>query len=127
MPLCAGRAIAYRERLKGMAMPTAVARSAPNTWRGLHHALFGGRTADANMAAVTQTLLSNFGSRFVTPQSGITMNNGIMWSIPTPGGPNSLAAGKRCLTNYKRLWSRTPPTDEGLRSALPAAGASCRP
>jgi len=33
---------------------------------------------DGNMAAVTQTLLSNFGSRFVTPQSGITMNNGIM-------------------------------------------------
>ena len=43
---------------------------------------------DGNMAAVTQTLLSAFGSRVVLPQSGITMNNGIMWLDPTPGGPN---------------------------------------
>ena len=28
------------------------------------------------------------------------MNNGIMWFDPTPGAPNSLAPGKRCLTNY---------------------------
>ena len=55
---------------------------------------------DGNMAAVTQTLLSTFGSKFVTPQSGITMNNGIMWFDPTPGKPNSLEPGKRCLTNY---------------------------
>ena len=55
---------------------------------------------DGNMAAVTQTLLSAFGSRFVCPQTGITMNNGIMWFDPTPGTPNSLAPGKRCLTNY---------------------------
>ena len=55
---------------------------------------------EGNMAAVTQTLLSTFGSKFVAPQSGITMNNGIMWFDPTPGGPNSLGPGKRCLTNY---------------------------
>jgi gamma-glutamyltranspeptidase/glutathione hydrolase len=54
---------------------------------------------DGNMAAVTQTLLSTFGSKFVLPQTGVTMNNGIMWFDPTPGGPNSLAPGKRCLTN----------------------------
>src|SRR5437667_4211867 len=50
---------------------------------------------NGNMAAVT---LSTFGSRFVLPQSGVLMNNGIMWFDPTPGGPNSLAPGKRCLT-----------------------------
>jgi gamma-glutamyltranspeptidase/glutathione hydrolase len=49
---------------------------------------------------VTQTLLASFGSRFVCPQTGVTMNNGIMWFDPKPGTPNSLAPGKRCLTNY---------------------------
>jgi gamma-glutamyltranspeptidase/glutathione hydrolase len=53
-----------------------------------------------NMAAVTQTLLSIFGSRLTLPESGIPMNNGIMWFDPEPGRPNSLAPGKRCLTNY---------------------------
>jgi gamma-glutamyltranspeptidase/glutathione hydrolase len=52
------------------------------------------------MAAVTQTLLSIFGSRLTLPESGILMNNGIMWFDPEPGRPNSLAPGKRCLTNY---------------------------
>jgi gamma-glutamyltranspeptidase/glutathione hydrolase len=53
-----------------------------------------------NIAAVTQTLLSIFGSRLTLPQTGILMNNGIMWFDPEPGRPNSLAPGKRCLTNY---------------------------
>ncbi len=53
-----------------------------------------------NMAAVTQTLLSVFGSRVHLSESGILMNNGIMWFDPEAGRPNSLAPGKRCLTNY---------------------------
>ena len=53
-----------------------------------------------NMAAVTQTLLSIFGSRLTLADSGVLMNNGIMWFDPEPGRPNSLAPGKRCLTNY---------------------------
>jgi gamma-glutamyltranspeptidase/glutathione hydrolase len=73
---------------------------------------------DGNMAAVTQTLLSSFGSKFVTPQSGITMNNGIMWFDPKPGAPNSLAPGKRCLTNY------TPVLAEAADGRRLAAGAS---
>ena len=81
---------------------------------------------DGNMAAVTQTLLSTFGSKFVTPQTGITMNNGIMWFDPTPGVPNSLAPGKRCLTNYTPVRGARPPTAGASRSAPPAAAASCR-
>jgi gamma-glutamyltranspeptidase/glutathione hydrolase len=53
-----------------------------------------------NMCAVTQTLLSIFGSRVVSGSTGVLMNNGIMWFDPEPGKPNSLAPGKRCLTNY---------------------------
>ena len=74
---------------------------------------------DGNMAAVTQTLLSTFGSKFVTPQSGVTMNNGIMWFDPTPGRPNSLAPGKRCLTNYTPVLAQAA---DGRRLALGASG-----
>jgi len=71
------------------------------------------------MAAVTQTLLSTFGSKYVLPQSGVTMNNGIMWFDPTPGGPNSLAPGKRCLTNYTPVLAQTA---DGRRLAVGASG-----
>src|SRR3984893_16156108 len=74
---------------------------------------------EGNMAAVTQTLLSGFGSKFVTPHSGITMNNGIMWFDPTPGTPNSLAPGKRCLTNYTPVVAEAA---DGRRLAVCASG-----
>ena len=74
---------------------------------------------DGNMAAVTQTLLGIFGAKFVTPSTGITMNNGIMWFDPTPGVPNSLAPGKRCLTNYTPVVAET---SDGRRLAAGASG-----
>jgi len=52
-----------------------------------------------NMVALTQTLLSVFGSKVVLPSTGILMNNGIMWFDPRPGSPNCIAPGKRPLTN----------------------------
>jgi gamma-glutamyltranspeptidase/glutathione hydrolase len=52
-----------------------------------------------NMVAHTQTLLSVFGSKVVLPETGILMNNGIMWFDPRPGLPNSLAPARRPLTN----------------------------
>ena len=51
------------------------------------------------MVAMTTTLLSSMGSRVVLPQSGVLMNNGVMWFDPRPGQPNSAAPGKRPLTN----------------------------
>ena len=74
---------------------------------------------EGNMAAVTQTLLSTFGSKFVTPKTGVVMNNGIMWFDPTPGGPNSLAPGKRCLTNYTPVLAQAA---DGRRLAVGASG-----
>ncbi|TPQ38825.1 gamma-glutamyltransferase [Bradyrhizobium guangdongense] len=74
---------------------------------------------DGNMAAVTQTLLSTFGSKYVTPHSGIPMNNGIMWFDPTPGSTNSLAPGKRCLCNYTPVIAETA---DGRRLAIGASG-----
>jgi len=52
-----------------------------------------------NICALTQTLLSVFGSRVMLPSTGILMNNGIMWFDPRPGSPNSLGPGKRPLSN----------------------------
>ncbi len=51
------------------------------------------------MVAMTSTLLSSMGSRVVLPGSGVLMNNGVMWFDPTPGQANSVAPGKRPLTN----------------------------
>jgi gamma-glutamyltranspeptidase/glutathione hydrolase len=51
------------------------------------------------IAALTTTLLSSFGSRYVLPGTGILMNNGVMWFDPQPGRPNSIMPGKRALTN----------------------------
>src|SRR3546814_12268807 len=54
---------------------------------------------DGNMVALTQTLLSLFGSRVMLPESGVLMNNGIMWFDTRPGRPNSIGAAKRPLSN----------------------------
>lgn len=71
-----------------------------------------------NLCAVTQTLLSIFGSRVVSPSTGALLNNGIMWFDPEPGKPNSLAPGKRCLGNY------CPAIGENADGARFAIGAS---
>jgi gamma-glutamyltranspeptidase / glutathione hydrolase len=54
---------------------------------------------EGTIAALTSTLLSSFGSRYVLPGAGILMNNGIMWFDPRPGHANSMMPGKRALTN----------------------------
>ena len=54
---------------------------------------------EGSMVAITTTLLSSMGSRVVLPSTGILMNNGVMWFDPRPGQPNSMAPGKRPLTN----------------------------
>jgi gamma-glutamyltranspeptidase/glutathione hydrolase len=110
---------AYRERLHGMG--DADGRRS----LGAEHVApactthFSVVDRDGNMAAVTQTLLSTFGSKYVLPQSGIPMNNGIMWFDPTPGTPNSLAPGKRCLTNYTPVIAQDA---TGRRLAVGASG-----
>jgi gamma-glutamyltranspeptidase/glutathione hydrolase len=110
---------AYRERLAGMG--DADGRRALGAEQRLPACTTHFSVVDrqGNMAAVTQTLLAVFGSKFTTPRTGITMNNGIMWFDPTPGGPNSLAPGKRCLTNYTPVVAQAA---DGRRLALGASG-----
>ncbi len=74
--------------------------------------------AEGTMVAVTTTLLSSMGSRVVLPGSGVLLNNGVMWFDPRPGQPNSMAPGKRPLTNMLPVILR-----DGARPWI-AAGAS---
>jgi gamma-glutamyltranspeptidase/glutathione hydrolase len=74
---------------------------------------------EGNMCAVTQTLLSIFGSRVVSPSTGMLLNNGIMWFDPEPGKPNSLGPNKRCLANYSPVIGEDA---QGRRFAIGASG-----
>ncbi|MEN3792337.1 gamma-glutamyltransferase [Fulvimarina sp. MAC3] len=71
-----------------------------------------------NMVAMTQTLLSIFGAKVVSPSTGLLLNNGIMWFDPEQGRPNSLGPGKSCLMNV------CPAIGEknGTRFAIGASG-----
>ncbi|HEY1545733.1 MAG TPA: gamma-glutamyltransferase [Xanthobacteraceae bacterium] len=75
--------------------------------------------AKGNFCSVTQTLLSLFGARTVSPSTGLLLNNGIMWFDPEPGKPNSLGAGKRCLGNFCPILGED---GNGRRFALGASG-----
>jgi gamma-glutamyltranspeptidase/glutathione hydrolase len=81
---------AYAERLEKMGEETKQAT---------HTTHLSAVDKDGNMIAITQTLLSLFGSRVVLPKTGVLVNNGVMWFDPRPGRPNSMAPGKRPLTN----------------------------
>jgi gamma-glutamyltranspeptidase/glutathione hydrolase len=83
---------AYSERLKSMG--ETIDQRDPSTTTHLNVI-----DRDGNMVALTQTLLSVFGSKVVLPSTGILMNNGIMWFDPRPDSANSLAPAKRALTN----------------------------
>ena len=102
---------AYAERLAGLG--DAEPRAAESCTTHLTVCDEGG-----TMVAMTTTLLSSMGSRVVLPSSGVLMNNGVMWFDPRPGQPNSMAPGKRPLTNMCPVVVR-----DGDRPVL-AAGAS---
>lgn len=110
---------AYRERLKDMGDADGRRSLGADMVAPACTTHFSAVDRDGNMAAVTQTLLSGFGSKFVCPQTGITMNNGIMWFDPKQGTPNSLAPGKRCLTNYTPVLAQAA---DGRRVAVGASG-----
>ena len=103
---------AYAERLESLGDDGETDGSACTT----HMSVVDG---EGNMVALTQTLLSVFGSKVVLPETGILMNNGIMWFDPRPGRPNSVAPGRRPLTN---MCPTIVDTGKGSRVAVGASG-----
>ena len=83
---------AYAERLAGLGAADAKAAETCTT----HLTVCD---QEGTMVAVTTTLMSSFGSRVLMPETGVMMNNGMMWFDPRPGTPNAIAPGKRPLTN----------------------------
>jgi len=108
-----GRAMkqAYKERLEGLGDADPLAAETCTT----HLTVCD---QEGTMVAMTTTLLSSMGSRVVLPKSGILINNGVMWFDPRPNQPNSIAGGKRPLTNMSPVIMR-----DGDRPWF-AAGAS---
>ncbi|WP_158921577.1 gamma-glutamyltransferase, partial [Acidisphaera sp. S103] len=108
-----GRAMkqAYKERLEGLGDADPLAAETCTT----HLTVCD---QEGTMVALTSTLLSSMGSRVVLPKTGILINNGVMWFDPRPNQPNSIAGGKRPLTNMLPIILR-----DGDRPCF-AAGAS---
>jgi gamma-glutamyltranspeptidase/glutathione hydrolase len=102
---------AYAERLEGLGDADPLAAETCTT----HLTVCD---QEGTMVAMTTTLLSSMGSRVVLPTSGVLLNNGVMWFDPRPNQPNSIAGGKRPLTNMSPVILK-----DGDRPWL-AAGAS---
>lgn len=75
--------------------------------------------AQGNAVALTNTLLSRFGSKVTSRRTGMLLNNGMMWFDPRPGMPNSIAPGRQPLANMCPLVAEL--ADGGIL-ALGAAG-----
>ena len=110
----------YAERLQTMGETSD--RSAPSTTTHLDVI-----DRHGNMVALTQTLLSVFGSKVVLPSTGILMNNGIMWFDPAAGTAQLACA--RCTTAYQYVpadRAAASTANPGSQSAPPAAAAFSR-
>ena len=83
---------AYRDRLERLGHDGDRAGQASTT-----HISVADRAG--NLVALTNTLLSPFGAKVISPRTGILLNNGIMWFDPRPGRPNSIAPAARPLSN----------------------------
>ena len=84
---------AYAERLAGLGESEPLAAESCTTH-------LTACDAEGNTVAMTTTLMSSFGSRVLLPQSGVLLNNGMMWFDPRPGVPNSHRAGQAAAVQH---------------------------
>lgn len=74
---------------------------------------------DGLTVSSTITLVTLFGSKVVSPRTGILLNSGMAWFDPTPDQANSIGPGKRCLNNMSPTIVNRP---DGSQIAIGAAG-----
>ena len=55
--------------------------------------------SEGNGVSITNTIMSGFGSGIIPKDTGVIMNNGMMWFDPVPGRINSIAPGRLPLNN----------------------------
>ena len=82
--------------------------------------------ADGTMVAMTTTLLSSMGSRVVLPQTGVLMNNGVMWFDPVARQAELDRAGQAAADEHVSGHPARRRASRGSRRARRAAGASWR-
>ena len=106
---------AYATRLEGLG--AAQAAKEPGETCTTHLTVVDG---EGTIVALTTTLLSSMGSRLVLPDTGVLMNNGMMWFDPTPGSANAIRPGARPLCNMLPLTV----SEAGKAGPVIAVGAS---
>ncbi len=87
----------FEDAVRPAALPGGVGDSADST---THFAVVD---AERNAVTCTLTTAGIFGAGVVTPGAGVGWNNGMTWFNPLPGTANSIAPGKRALTNMTPL------------------------
>jgi gamma-glutamyltranspeptidase/glutathione hydrolase len=85
---------AYADRLEGLGAATSAQESSDTCTT--HLTVVDG---EGTLVSITTTLLSSMGSRLVLPDTGVLMNNGMMWFDPRPGSANQITPGARPLCN----------------------------
>ena len=74
---------------------------------------------ERNMVSLTASLGQRFGAGVLVPGTGVVLNNGMMWFDPRPGRPNSIAPGRRPLSNMCPVAVQR---GDGVRFAAGASG-----
>jgi len=107
---------AYADRLEGLGAASAARE--PGDTCTTHLTVVD---AEGTLVSMTTTLLSSMGSRVVLPDTGVLMNNGIMWFDPRPGTANALQPGARPLCNMCPVIAM-PTSGTGARYAAGSSG-----
>ena len=84
---------AYAERLAGLGESEPLAAESCTTH-------LTACDAEGNTVAMTTTLMSSFGSRVLLPQSGVLLNNGMMWFDPRPRRAEFDRAGQAAAVQH---------------------------
>jgi len=91
-------AVCGGERYSAKVPVGAVGPGDPYGYQREHTTHFSAVDGEGNAASITQTLGSPFGSGFIAGDTGILLNNLLMWSDLDPKSPNVLALHRKVET-----------------------------